>query len=71
MIYKALHTQKKDRGTQTSLKPGVNLGAPEGLIVPAPLVTRLVTVKRNERHLMWEEFEDTKTGNQKPYIEEE
>ena len=32
-IYKA-----KDRVTQTPLKPGVNLGAPEGWAVPCPLV---------------------------------
>ena len=33
-------TQKtKDRPARTSLKPGMNSGAPDGLAVPAPLVT--------------------------------
>jgi hypothetical protein len=38
-------TQKtKDRVTQTPLKHGVNSGAPEGLAVPAPLVTPVVLI---------------------------
>jgi len=36
-------TQKTDdRATRTPLKTGVNLGAPEGLAVPAPLVIPIV-----------------------------
>ena len=39
------HTQKtKDRVTRTPLKPGVNLCAPEGWPVPAPLVTPVVLI---------------------------
>jgi hypothetical protein len=32
----------KDRTTQTSLKPGVNAGSPEGCVVPALLVASVV-----------------------------
>ena len=36
-------TQKtKDQAKRTHLKPRVNLGAPEGLAVPVPLVTPVV-----------------------------
>ena len=39
------NTQKtKDRVTQTPLKHGVNSGAPEGLAVPAPIVTPVVLI---------------------------
>ena len=44
------HTYKtKDRVTRTSLKQGVNSGVPEGLAVPAPLVseTRRVNLATN------------------------
>ena len=34
----------KDRVTRTSLKTGVNSGAPEGLAVPAPLVAPVVLI---------------------------
>jgi hypothetical protein len=36
------HYTTKDRGTRTPLKPAVNSGAPEGLAIPAPLVTPVV-----------------------------
>ena len=37
------NTQKiKDRATRTSLKTGVNSGAPERSVVPAPHVTTVV-----------------------------
>ena len=32
----------KDRVTRTSLKPGVNSGAPEGYAVPVPVATLVV-----------------------------
>ena len=39
------HTHKpKDRVTRTPVKPRVNLGAPEELAVPAPLVAPVVLI---------------------------
>jgi hypothetical protein len=38
MIYKTLHRKQKICAIWTSLKPGVNTGAPEGLVVPTILV---------------------------------
>jgi hypothetical protein len=35
----SIYHKTKDRVTQTPLKHGVNSGAPEGLAVPAPIVT--------------------------------
>jgi hypothetical protein len=43
-------TQKtKDRATRTPQKPGVNLAAPEGKAVPAPLVTLVVLLQLQTR----------------------
>ena len=40
------HTYEiKDRVTRTSLKPGVNSGAPEGQAVPAPLMIPVKSCK--------------------------
>jgi hypothetical protein len=39
------HTHKtKDRVTLTPLKTGMNSGAPEGWVVPAPLVAPVVLI---------------------------
>jgi hypothetical protein len=42
-IYKALHIKLKDRVTRTPLNTGVNIGAPEWLAVPVPLVAPVLT----------------------------
>jgi hypothetical protein len=42
-IYKT-YTQAKDRVTRTSLKPGVNSGAPEKWEARDPLVTPIVLI---------------------------
>ena len=41
----AKHAHKtKDRQTRTPLITGVNTGAPEGLVVPAPLVASVALI---------------------------
>ena len=39
----------KDRVTRTQLKTGLNSGAPEGYIVPAPLAVPVVLIKLQTR----------------------
>ena len=39
-----IHIKTKDRETRTTLKVGVNSGAPEGSVVPAPPVALIVLI---------------------------
>ncbi len=51
-IYKPLHRQLKIEHHERHLKPGVNIGASEGLAVSAPHVTPVVLLL-NDATIIW------------------
>jgi len=53
MIYKNTTQKTKDWAKVTPLKLGMNSGAPEGLTVPAPLVTHVVLLLIDTDIIMW------------------
>jgi hypothetical protein len=42
--FKRYYTDNKSQGPRATQNPGINSGAPEGKVIPAPLVAPVVTI---------------------------